>query len=528
MRRLRLIAIDALLIAIATCAAIILRDNMVLIPANFEALVPYFAFTVAVAIPVLALSGASTAIWRFSSLRDYLRLIIATTLIICGAVALTFAFNRLEGIGRSLPILQALLCLMALTGARVAMRLRHAPRAKTPTILAATEADSALNVLVVGLGPLADAYLRSVNQLAGQKLRVVGLVGRNRRHVGRNILNLEILGTPEELNDILQRLEVHGVVVDRIVVATPLAQMTPEARAALSDVERGSTIEFDYLFERLLMPESTGSSGGRRQEARAPNTQTYFSVDALNVEQLARRPYWRAKRLLDIVVSSILLITLAPIALVVGIVVAFDVGSPVLFWQQRPGLCGRPFRLYKFRTMRAGHDHNGRRRSDAERLSTVGKFLRRTRLDELPQLINILFGEMSFIGPRPLLPIDQAPEYAPRLLVRPGLTGWAQVCGGRDIAADDKAALDIWYVKNASLIVDIETMIRTIVMVLYGERIVPELVTQARTELKQDGILVLRNERAEPAKPRDSKPAVAAHEAIKGINVERAATGAAA
>lgn len=500
MRRFRLIAIDVLLIAVATVAAVLLRDNLTFIPANFEALAPYLAFSMVLALPVLALTGASSAIWRFSSFRDYVRLVIATTIIVCGAVALTFGLNRLEGIGRSLPILQALLCLVFLTGARVAMRLRHAPRAKSPSILAAMAADDALNVLVVGLGPLADAYLRSVSELGGQKLRVVGLVGRNRRHVGRNVMNHEILGTPEDLDDLLQRLEVHGVGIDRIVVATPLAQMAPEARAALSDVEKGSAIEFDYLFERLLLPDDSGSSsGGRRAEPRAPQTQTHFSVDALDVDRLARRPYWRLKRVVDIVGSAALMIALAPIALVVAIIVALDVGSPVLFWQQRPGLCGRPFRLYKFRTMRAGHDRNGRRRSDAERLSPVGKFLRRTRLDELPQLVNILFGEMSFIGPRPLLPIDQAPEYAPRLLVRPGLTGWAQVIGGRDIAADDKAALDIWYVKNASLALDIETMVRTVGMVLFGERVVERLVTKARSELRQAGVLIVRSEVSEVA-----------------------------
>ena len=96
--------------------------------------------------------------------------------------------------------------------------------------------------------------------------------------------------------------------------------------------------------------------------------------------------------------------------------------------------------------------------------------MRRTRLDELPQLINILLGQMSFIGPRPLLPVDQPADYAARLVVRPGLTGWAQVKGGRDISPADKAALDIWYVHNASLALDARILLNTVAMVLFGER----------------------------------------------------------
>jgi hypothetical protein len=106
--------------------------------------------------------------------------------------------------------------------------------------------------------------------------------------------------------------------------------------------------------------------------------------------------------------------------------------------------------------MAGAHNADGRRLSDAQRLSPVGRFLRHTHLDELPQLYNILIGEMSFVGPRPLLPADQAPAFAARLAVRPGLTGWAQIKGGRDLSASDKAALDVWYVRNASLRLDLQ------------------------------------------------------------------------
>jgi lipopolysaccharide/colanic/teichoic acid biosynthesis glycosyltransferase len=135
--------------------------------------------------------------------------------------------------------------------------------------------------------------------------------------------------------------------------------------------------------------------------------------------------------------------------------------------------------------MGAAHDASGRRRSDAERVSALGHLLRRTRLDELPQLFSILLGHMSFVGPRPLLPVDQPAGHSARLLVRPGLTGWAQIKGGRIISAEDKAALDVWYVRNASLALDLRILLGTIPMVLFGERVAEDAIAQAWRELKE-------------------------------------------
>jgi hypothetical protein len=152
------------------------------------------------------------------------------------------------------------------------------------------------------------------------------------------------------------------------------------------------------------------------------------------------------------------------------------------------GARGRPFKLYKFRTMAAAHDSAGNCVPDEERLSAIGRILRRTRLDEVPQLYNILVGEMSFVGPRPLLPVDQPAAFAARLLVRPGLTGWAQVKGGRVISAADKAALDVWYARNASLALDLRILAETVPMVLFGERVCQQSIDRAWSELRCSGI----------------------------------------
>src|SRR5258708_22945977 len=133
--------------------------------------------------------------------------------------------------------------------------------------------------------------------------------------------------------------------------------------------------------------------------------------------------------------------------------------------------------------MGAAHGPDGRPLPDAARTSRVGNVLRRTRLDEFPQLFNILRGDMSFVGPRPLLPCDQPKACGVRVLVRPGLTGWAQVVGGRDISPEDKAALDVWYVRHASLVLDLKIAARTIPMVLFGERISESLIERAWRDL---------------------------------------------
>jgi lipopolysaccharide/colanic/teichoic acid biosynthesis glycosyltransferase len=139
--------------------------------------------------------------------------------------------------------------------------------------------------------------------------------------------------------------------------------------------------------------------------------------------------------------------------------------------------------------MSAAYNSMGRALSDEERTSGIGVFLRRTRLDELPQLLNILRGDMSFVGPRPLLPRDQDDAYRARLLVRPGLTGWAQVVGGRAISAEDKAALDVWYVRNASLTLDAKIALKTVPLVIFGETISRRLIENAWADLRTAGVL---------------------------------------
>ena len=183
------------------------------------------------------------------------------------------------------------------------------------------------------------------------------------------------------------------------------------------------------------------------------------------------------KRFFDIVVAGILLIVLAPaFFLLIGVVRA-NLGSPVFFSQLRPGRNGNPFRMVKFRTMLNSVDHEGRSLPDEQRMTSFGRFLRSTSLDELPELWNVLKGEMSLVGPRPLL-MEYLPLYSNdqfrRHEVRPGITGWAQVNGRNAISWEDKFRLDVWYVDNQSLWLDVKILIMTVRKVLKKDGISSE------------------------------------------------------
>lgn len=182
-----------------------------------------------------------------------------------------------------------------------------------------------------------------------------------------------------------------------------------------------------------------------------------------------------AKRVFDVAVSAVLLLILTPLLAMVAAAVIVTMGRPVIFRQERPGLHGRLFVMYKFRTMKNAVGPDGRPLPDCERLTPLGRLLRATSLDELPELFNVIRGDMSLVGPRPLLP-QYMPYYTEREQlrhkVRPGITGWAQVCGRNKVSWDERLAADVWYVENWSLWLDLKIVARTLVVVLFRSGVV--------------------------------------------------------
>ena len=178
------------------------------------------------------------------------------------------------------------------------------------------------------------------------------------------------------------------------------------------------------------------------------------------------------KRFLDFTLSLLAIIVLSPVLLIVAILVRTKLGSPIIFKQERPGLKGKVFTIYKFRTMTSETDENGNLLPDEVRLTKFGKLLRSTSLDELPELFNILFGHMSIVGPRPLL-VKYLPLYndeqARRHDVRPGFTGYAQANGRNAISWEEKFKLDVYYVNHISLWLDIQIILKTVKVVLFRE-----------------------------------------------------------
>lgn len=171
------------------------------------------------------------------------------------------------------------------------------------------------------------------------------------------------------------------------------------------------------------------------------------------------------KRCIDIVGAGLGLIMLSPVLAIVAVIVRIHMGPPIFFKQIRPGYKGKPFEMVKFRTMSNKRDNQGNLLPDEQRLTSLGKFLRKTSLDEFPELFNVIKGDMSLVGPRPLLMqyLERyAPEQARRHEVKPGISGWAQVNGRNAIGWEEKFALDVWYVDNCSLWLDIKIIAMTI------------------------------------------------------------------
>lgn len=453
----RVIFLDVMWGGLSPLAAFLLRDGAIQSPVSVGVYCSIAFFT---SLLVFQWFRTSSPIARFYSLRDALELAKACLLIAALSAVATFLLTRLEEAPRSIPILHFMLLASGLLGARVLLRLQDShQQTRAPSTAAKTE-----HVLIIEATRLAWFFSKMVEEVvAPGSHQIVAILDSRPKMKHRSLNGYPIIGAPEDLEKVIADYGTHGVRIDTVVLAAEPESLAPAAWQEVCRACQDQKITLEVLPERLMSERSEA-------DQVRPVSSLMPQVVQVTLPESLKRRFWRIKRLFDLAVTTTLTILLSPVIGAVCVFVMLDVGTPVVFWQQRLGRNAAPLHLYKFRTLHTLFDRRTMEKREAQLPSAIGRFLRGTRLDELPQLWNVLSGDMSIIGPRPLLPIDQPQDTTLRLAVRPGLTGWAQVCGGRLISIEEKNALDEWYIRHASFTLDSIIVLRTIRMVLSGEK----------------------------------------------------------
>ena len=395
-------------------------------------------------------------LWLYTSLSDVTVIAAAAGTGVFLATILISILLHDAVFSRAVPVLHFLFVLLPIVASRILVRslrnsryLAGAHHKGSSKIRAAGNAPD--HVIIVGANCLAELYLRAVTEIARESIEVVGIVDEDPSKHRHQIRSQEILGRPEDLPGILQELRIRGIVVKSLVICCEWGALSRPAQESLRAHGNDWRLRFVFLNKFLDLMQSS-------QVRAAPAAGLPDGLEALNQERLGAAAesepvrisdYLKVKRLVDFVLALALSIVLSPVLLVVALTVATNLGVPCLFWQKRPGYRGRVFKVYKFRTMRSPCDADGNRLPDERRQTVVSRLLRRLRLDELPQLYNVLKGDMALIGPRPLLPVDlpQCPSLRPQM--RPGVTGWA---------------------RHASFWLDMKIILLSLLMVIRGER----------------------------------------------------------
>jgi lipopolysaccharide/colanic/teichoic acid biosynthesis glycosyltransferase len=411
------------------------------------------------------------AIPRYLSVTDLLTLAQAVILGELLTSIVLFTFTRLDGVPRSVPAIHALILGAGLLAARgvvcLADRRRDLPDRSRPA--------SRENLILIGLNDLAVLLIKFIDAQRPSRFRVVGLLDPDPRWIDRWVQGVRVLGPPSHLGALVEEFAIHGVCTDRVLVSSQSDQLLERELAEIRRVCADRDIDLTSV-EHLL-----GSGLAERRPARS-RVAIVQARDYRAPAPMHPSSYFRWKGRIEAVEALGLMIALSPLWLLAAALAFFDLGSPILFWQQRAGLHGRDFQLYKVRTLRSAFDRQGQKTPKEQRLSWIGRLLRRTRRDELPQLLNVLVGDMSLVGPRPLLPQDQPPNPSVRLMVRPGITGWAQVNGGNLLSPEEKEELDAWYVRNASFWLDFRIIAMTLRSFLRGDRRSESVFAEARAD----------------------------------------------
>jgi lipopolysaccharide/colanic/teichoic acid biosynthesis glycosyltransferase len=383
------------------------------------------------------------------SVHDALNIVKAVALTELLTCIVFFTVSRLDGIPRSTPIIHALLLATSLISIRAlgqAVWSGMIPNRSRPS--APVE-----NIIMIGANHVSSLYIQLIERSSGGLRRVIALLDDDPRLMGRSIAGTRILAAPRHIEAVIEEFIVHGVRTDRVIVGGDIRSNKALLKQVGTVCERHG-IELTFVSQLLGLPELQEAAPRKR-----PSLINSFGLG------FALGSYLRYRRFADPFIALILLSILLPALLIIAVVCLLDVGSPALFWQQRLGRDGRAFLVYKFRTFKAPFDRQGHPIAD-RKPSFVGRLLRQTRVDELPQLLNVLVGDMALIGPRPLLPEDQPANPATRLTARPGITGWAQVNGGKFLTPEEKDQYDELYIRKATFSFDLRILFMTLKVLL--------------------------------------------------------------
>lgn len=420
---------------------------------------------------VFELGGVHRAFWRFATAADLAAVALGAVLLALSVTMVLFLVDRLATVPRSVPLLFALLVLVFLGGARVGWMLLTRPDVAAAVVPG--PAAAARPVLLVGAGEGAALAIQLLRHAAGPTYRAVAILDEEAT-LGRMIMGVPVLGRLADFGSTLARLQVQGLRPVRVLVTAQATAFPPEALRRLRERAHSERLAVDFLPDLIAF----------RWPAELPGT-----APPVEIQPPSQLAYALAKRSFDSCVAAAVLVLGAPLFLLVALAVGLGLGRPVLFAQLRLGRALVPFTLWKFRTLKDVVDRQGRLRSEAERRSWIGGVLRRTRLDELPQFWNVLRGDMALVGPRPLIAaqLSALPDGGwERSRVRPGLTGWAQVHGGQALGPSEKHALDLWYIRNASFLLDLWILLLTVRTVVLGERIGHAAIRRALADLERE------------------------------------------
>jgi lipopolysaccharide/colanic/teichoic acid biosynthesis glycosyltransferase len=451
--RFRFSPLDVIWAAVSPLLALYLSSAYILTDGDVSHTGSYCLISVAISLFAFAVFRVHVGLPRYLSARDVTALAQAVAVGELMTCVVLFGLTRLDGIPRSAPAIHALLLWAGLVAVRelanIADRGRKLPQG--------SRIGPREHLILIGLNDLSAFFIRFLESVADGRQRVIAVLDPDARWIGRAVLRVPVLGQPAHLDAIVEEFATHGVRTDRIVVAGAPGMFSGAALQEVRRVCAHRNIELEFLQQ----PFRRGTSE-RTREAGAPHPTMELAFQP--------SPYFAFKHAIDFAVALGLIVAVLPLWALAALLIRLFVGSPILFWQQRVGRGGSDFDLQKLRTLRPSVDQRGQRVREADRLSWIGRVLRYTRVDELPQLLNVLAGEMSVVGPRPLLPRDQPQSPARRLLVRPGITGWAQVNGGNLLSAEEKQVLDEWYIRNASLWLDLRIVAMTPFRMIGGDR----------------------------------------------------------